>query len=329
MPQPDVSDVHVSSALTSISVAYIQDEANFIADKVFPIVPVNHQTDAYFIFNQDDFFRDEARLRADATESAGSGFNLTTATYSAKVWALHKDLGYQMRSNADPGLDIDVAAARFVTQKLLIRRDRYFVSTYLATSLWGTDVTGAASGNGTTTATYWNDDLSDPFTDLQTGMTTILTNTGMAPNTLVLGYPVYAALRKHPLIIDRIKYTSPTYAGNITEQLIAEAFDVDRVIVSKAVYNSAPEGATGSYSMIMGKNALLMYVAPSPALWTPSAGYTFAWSGFTGLNDLGIRVSEIPMPTLGNGTIRVEGEMAFDMKLVGSNLGYYFSAIVQ
>ena len=37
---PKMQDAHIDRALTNISVAYLQDASAFIADKVFPIVPV-------------------------------------------------------------------------------------------------------------------------------------------------------------------------------------------------------------------------------------------------------------------------------------------------
>ena len=329
MPEPVFSDVHVQAALTAISVAYLQSEDAYIADKVFPVVPVVHQADKYFVYSKADYFRDEAQLRADATESAGSGFNLNTQSYSAGVWAIHKDIGDQTRRNADPAVDLDVAATKFVMQRMLIRRDRFFAATFMATGKWGTDYTGSAAGNGTTTRTYWSDDGNgDPFTDISDAQTVILQNTGLEPNTLVLAFPVYQALRKHPLVIDRIKYTSPAYAGNVTPALMAEAFDVERVLVSKGVYNTAAQGAAFSGSFIVGKNALLCHSATAPGLWTPSAGYTFAWQGFTGLNSMGVRVLQIPMPWLGSSMVRTEAEMAFDMQVVGSDLGAFWSNIV-
>ncbi len=332
MPQPTVSDVHVAAALTQIATAYFQDESFYIADKVFPLVPVVHQTDKYFRWTKADLFRDEAQLRADATESAGTGVNLDTASYSAKVWALHQDLGPQVRANADPAVDLDVASTRMLMQKMLIRRDRFFATNYLATSVWATDITGTATATagapGSSTPPQWDDDAnSDPFTDIAVGQTTILQNTGFMPNTLVLGWPVYQALRKHPLIIDRIKYTNPAFAGTVTEALLAQCFDVDRVVVSKATYNTAGEALAMSGSLIAGKVALLCYAAPQPGIMVPTAGYTFAWSGFTGLNSLGVRVSQIPMNWLGLGLVRNECEMAFDMQVVGSDLGYYFTTI--
>lgn len=332
MPQPTVTDVHVAAALTNIAVAYLQSDDAYVADKIFPMVPVQHQTDVYFVWSKADFFRDEAQKRADATESAGTGVNLKTQTYSASVWALHQDIGTQIRANADPAIDIDVISTRQLMQKMLIRRDRIFMASYMTTSVWGTDATGTtAAGGGTpgsTTPVYWDDDANgDPFTDVSYAMTTILQNTGFMPNVLLMSWNVYQALRKHPLVIDRIKYTNPAYAGTITPQLLAQAFAVEEIVVSKAVYNTAAENVTASMSFVAGKNALLAYRAPQPGLMIPTGGYTFGWQAFTGLNSLGVRVAQIPMNWLGVGTIRNECEMAFDMQVVGSDMGFFWSGI--
>ena len=339
MPQPTLSQVHIQAALTQIATAYIQDERYYIADKVFPIVPVEFQSDKFFAFSKDDFYRDEAQQRADATESAGGGFNLDpTNSYSADVWAYHKDLGGQTRRNADPAVNMDVATTKFCMQKLLIRRDRFFVGKYLVNSLWGTDITGTAGGTpGTATPAFWNDDANgDPYTDIAVGQTTILQNTGFEANGLLMSFPVYQALRKHPLVIDRIKYTTRADASKVTPELLAASFDVDRVIVSKAVYQAGQEIATDVHgnavsgmAFIASKDALLFHAAPEPGIMIPTAGYTFAWSGLTGLNTMGVRIAQIPLPWLGLETVRTEGEMAFDMVAVGTDLGYHYSGIVQ
>lgn len=327
MPQPTPGDVHVSAALTDISVAYMQSADAYIADKVFPIVPVVHQADKYYVFSKADFFRDEAQKRADATESAGGGFNLSTDTYSADVWAFHKDIGDQVRANADPALDIEVSSSEFCTQRLLIRRDRLFVANYLNTGIWATDITGVAAGAGAGQTIQWNDDVnSDPITDIANAKVAMLLSTGMEPNKLTISYPVYQALIKHPLIVDRIKYTSMPTARSVTKTLLAEMFDVGEVVVSKAVYNAGQEGTAAQMTWIMGKSALLSYSPPSPGLMVPSAGYIFGWSGYTGLNDLGIRTSSWYEQKLK--ATRVECEMSFDMHITGTDLGYFFASIV-
>ena len=78
-----------------------------------------------------------------------------------------------------------------------------------------------------------------------------------------------------------------------------------------------------------GKDALLLYVPARPGLKTPSAGYIFAWSGMLGAGAFGTRMVRIPIPLKGNGAERIEGEMAFDMKVVSADLGTFFHDIVQ
>ena len=99
MPNPTSTDVHVDAVLTNMSVAYQQEAYAFVAARAFPVVNVAKQTDLYFTYSQADFMRDQVQRRADGTESAGTGYSLSTASYSCDVWALHKDIGDQTRAN--------------------------------------------------------------------------------------------------------------------------------------------------------------------------------------------------------------------------------------
>lgn len=315
MPQPTSSQVHVDAILTNISVAYMQKSENFIANKVFPIVPVDKQSDKYYTYTKNDWFRDEAQLRADATESAGGGYNLSTSSYSADVWAFHKDVGDQTRANADAPINVDREAAEFVTSRLLLKMETQWVSNFFSSGIWGTD---------NTPANLWSDYTnSDPLNDVEDAKRAILATTGFEPNTLVLGYDVFKELKNHPDLVDRIKYTS---SNVITSDMIARMFDVDRVLVSKSVKATNNEGATGAYDFTAGKNALLCYSAPAPGLLQPSAGYVMSWTGVSGGLGQTIGTSRIRMDSVR--ADRIEGEMAFDMKVVAADLGYFFSAVV-
>lgn len=315
MPQPTQNQVHVDAILTNISVAYMQKQENFIANKVFPIVPVDKQSDKYFSYTKNDWFRDEARLRADATESAGGGYNLTTSSYSADVWAFHKDIGDQTRANADAPINVDREAVEFVTSRLLLKMETEFVSNFFGTGVWGTD---------STPANLWSDYTnSDPLNDVEDAKRAILATTGFEPNTLVLGYDVFKELKNHPDLVDRIKYTS---SNVITTDMIARMFDVERVLVSKSVKATNNEGGTAAYDFTAGKNALLCYSAPSPGLLQPSAGYVMSWTGVSGGLGQTIGASRFRMESVK--ADRIEGEMAFDMKVVAADLGYFFSAVV-
>lgn len=318
MPQPTSNDVHVDAILTNISVAYIQDQGNFIANQVFPSVPVEKQSDKYFKYTKGDWFRDEAQLRAPSTESAGSGYSLSTDTYSTSVYAFHKDVDDQVRANADNPLNPDRDATTFVTQRMLLRQEIDWNTNYFTTGIWDTDVVG-----GTDFTVWSNYTSSDPIEDIEAGKSTMLTNTGFMPNTLVLGYDVFRQLRHHPDIVDRIKYTSSEVPA---EGILGRLFGVDRVLVTRGIKNSGAEGAADSFAQIHGKNAALYYVAPSPGLLTPSAGYQFAWRGVSDGMGQNIGISRFRMPELR--ADRIEAQMAWDYKVVSTDLGYFFSACV-
>lgn len=324
MPQPTSSQVHVDAILTNISVAYLQRAENFIADKVFPVVPVDKQSDKYFVYDKNDWLRDEARVRADGTESVGSGYNIATATYYADVYAIHKDIGDQTRANADAPINVDREAAEFVTHRLLTRREIQFVSDFMTTGKWSVDVTGVSGSPSTGQTRQWNDYTnSDPINDIEAGKASILSTTGLEANTLVLGYDVFRSLKNHPDLVDRIKYTS---SQTITEDMLARMFDIERVLVSKSVKATNAEGATGAYSFTTGKTALLAHVAPNPGVLTPSAGYTFSWTGVSQGMGLTIGTSSFRLESLR--ATRVEAELAFDNKVVAADLGYFWNTIV-
>lgn len=318
MPQPSQSDVHVDAIMTQFSVAYIQKAEDFIAQQVFPVVPVDNQSDLYYIYNKADWFRDEAEKRADATESAGSGYTLAQGNYFCEVYAFHKDVGDQVRKNTDSPLDADRDATMFVTQRMMVRQERQWVTDYFKTGVWGTDVTGG------TNFTVWSDFAgSDPMEDIELGKETVLGTTGFMPNTLVLGYQVFRKLKNHPDLVDRIKYTSDKV---VTKDVMAKYFDVDRILIARAIYNSAHEGQAGSYSFIFGKSAWLGYVNPSPSIMQPSAGYVFTWKGVSDGLGTNIGITRFRMQHLR--ADRIEAQIAWANNIIGSDLGYFFSGAV-
>ena len=313
MPQP--TGVLVDPVLTNISVAYIQAASAYIAGRVFPVVPVEKQTGKYPKYTKADWFRDEARRRAPSTESAGSGYNTTTGNYSCDLFAFHKDVSNQDRANAIAGMNPDRDATEFVTQRMLLRREKQWISDYFATSIWDTDLTPSPT---------WDDVTSDPIGDVETGKTTILSNTGFLPNKLTISYQVWSQLRNHPDLVDRIKYTAQ---GPVTPALVAALFGVDEVLIARAVENTANEGAaTATYDFTHGKHALLTFSQPRPSLLMPSAGYNFTWRGISQGLGADVGISRFFIQRLK--TDRVEGESAFDMGVVASDLGYFFNGAV-
>ena len=123
MYTPTPGDVHVNTPLTQISVAYLQNQTEFVAAQVCPIIPVTKQSDRYYVYNRGDFFRDQMQRRAPGTPAASVGYRLdNTPTYFADVWAEAKPIPDQLRGNADAVLKMDRDAVEFLSQRSC-RRD--------------------------------------------------------------------------------------------------------------------------------------------------------------------------------------------------------------
>lgn len=327
--QPTPGDVHVNTPLSNISVAMLQSAGNFIGTRAFPNIPVSKQSDAYFSYDRGYFNTDEMKERAPGTESEGSGYQLdANQTYFCRVYAFHKDVHDQMRANADAAINPDREAVAFITNKALIRREKLFSSAYMAAGVWTNQRTGHVSTEDTTNTVFWDNVASDPINRVRDWKRTVLESTGFEPNKLVLGKKVYDVLLDHPDIIDRLKY-GQAGVGNpamANRDRLAQLFEVEEILVSTAISNTANEGAANAHSFIIGKHALLCYAAPAPGLMTPSAGYTFSWTGYLGAGAEGTRVKQFRMENLESD--RIEIQMAMACKLIAADLGFFANLIV-
>lgn len=324
---PTPGDVHVNTPLTNISIAFLQNQDNFIASRVFPNIPVSKQSDRFYVYNRGDFNRDEMQVRAPGTESSGGSYTLdNTPTYFALNFSFHKDIPDEVRNNADAMLNPDREATAFVTHKALIRREKLWASAFFTTGKWATDYAGVASGPTGNQRLRWSDANSNPIEDVRDAKRVIAQSTGFEPNKLVLGRLVFDRLLDHPDIIDRIKYGQTAGAPAMANrQTLASLLGVDEVLVMNAIENTAAEGQNATHAFIGGANALLTYSTPSPGLMTPTGGYTFSWTGMLGNGAEGNRIRSFRLEAIRSD--RVEIDMSFDMKLIASDLGAFFSGI--
>lgn len=320
--QPTASEVHVNTPLTNMSEAYIQREDSFAAHRVFPAVPVSKQSGKYFSFPRGYFNRDEMSLRAPGAESVQGGYGMTTGSYDCDVYSFKHPIPRQVRANTDSPLDPDRNATQFVTRKALIKLEKLWVNAFFAASLWTSDLTGG------TDFTKWDDDSSTPVEDIREYKRTIRESTGYEPNKLVLGRYVKDALVDHPDIVARISGSAgPGNPAIVTLQQLAALFEVEEVLVTNAVENTADEGASDSGSFIAGKHALLAYSNMAPAVEMPSAGYRFAWTGYLGENAANGQ-SITRWWDQNRKSDMVEIEIATDMKLISADLGAFFGSAV-
>jgi hypothetical protein len=275
MAQPTGRDLHVDQLLTNVSIGYSNPE--YIADKIFPIVPVNKQSNIVPKYDQSHWFRDAAALRASGTKSSGGGWTVdNTDTYYCHRYSFRDEISDEDRDNTDQPYNLDRDAAEFVTDKTAMKREVKFATDFFTTSVWGADKVG-----GTDFTKFSDYGASEPLVVFEDHKEVVDAKIGRDPNTLVLGKQVWRKLKWHPDLVDTIKYTQK---GQVSLDLFTSLVEFERVLIGGAIYTTTAEGtAEGSvsYSRIWGKNGLMLYVPKSASLKQPAAGYTFVWERVT------------------------------------------------
>lgn len=320
MPNPTPSALHVDSLLTDISVAFIQSSTKYVANRVFPTVPVAKKSDLFATYSTADFLRDEFEERHAGDEAVTIGYRTGTDNYVATEWAAQHAIDDQVRANADSPFRPEQDAVEMLTQKLMIKREVEWVTNFFSTGdIW----TGSSDGAdlvGGTDFTQWSNAASTPIEDVHSQMARIESNTGFLPNKLVVNRDVWFDLKNHPDIVDRIKHTS---RDAVTTDLVARLLGIDEVLITAAVRNTRGEGLDHSGSYVGSDEALLVYAAPSPTLLAPSGGYTFQWTGLLPGANQGMAVERYRQEERVSDVVRLRA--AWDQKVVSSALGVLFS----
>lgn len=259
------NQVHRDRALENVSIAY--KSKGFIAEMVFPKLSVKRESDIYYVYSRDINSIPET-IRASRGESNEVSWNVSTSSYVLEEHALHDYIPDRERDNADKPIDPDIDTTEMLTHKLLLRREKDLAALLQDTTQWGQVTSMSASMQWSSNTT-----TSNPITQLDALGTLIVQNAGIDPNKLVVNDAQFKALKEHTSIVDRVKYTSD---NSVTAPMLAKLFNLEEVLVGKAIEQTAKEGLdTNTSAFIWTDCAALIYVSPAPKLKDVSAGYTF------------------------------------------------------
>ncbi|RCW77809.1 major capsid protein [Paracoccus lutimaris] len=243
--------------------------ANFISHLIFPRVPVPNRSMTVLRFGKDDFRMARTKRAPGATVSRVN-FGYAAETIALEQEALDAQVPREFLQEASkaPGINL----SRLSISRLLSKHDLNLE--YDTAKLARLPANYHANNQVALTAgDRWTSPTSTPDEDIDNGKDAVRRMIGQDPNTLTLGPTAFKALKRHPKIKEQFKYTS---SSSITVAMLASYFEVERVLVGKAVY--LPENANDDAPAInvWGDDAILSYVAEgSEDFGEPSYGYTY------------------------------------------------------
>ncbi len=252
-------------------------EANrqkFIAGMVLPTLSVDLAGDSFGRIPLKELLK-----RADVRRGPKGDYNridlsFETDSYATDEYGLEGVVDQRNARKYANYIDAEASTARLVLHQVLLEAEiRVRDLLFTATTYTPTPITDE-----------WDDYVNAvPMDDVEASVRRIFTATGIWPNTLVINKTVFRNLRLCEQVIERIHSMGAGESvkpGNITKQMLAEVFDLEEVVVSEAVFNSADEGATATPGHIWtNEYAAVGVVARSQDITEPCLGHTFHWAG--------------------------------------------------
>lgn len=259
----------VDPILTTIAVGY--RNAAYVGETLFPRVPVDLMGGRVIEFGREHF------LQYSTIRAPGSAIKRVSLGYTGKPYTLdlhglagQVPMEIQREAAAQPGVDLGERAVRVVMDVMLRSLEQEIAAVATNPANYDSDHKVSLSGSS-----KWSDPSSNPSAQIVSYAEAIRRSIGVYPNTLLLGPPAMNALKNHPSILDRIKYTS---RDSVTPDLLAQLWELNRVVVGAAVY--VPNETTGAFQDIWGNVAVLAYVPQDfVGQEVPSYGYTYVLRG--------------------------------------------------
>lgn len=263
--------IHVDRHLSNVAINYRPQ--GFVADRIFPIVGVDKQTNMIKTYNQADLFRQESTLRSPGTSANKIDTAVSSISYVCQNYALKADVTIEDRANADAAFLRDLEEGRVMRVQDALSLD------------WdvrvANQVTSSSNvGTATNVGSAWTDlTNSDPLGDIWAKMDEVEDATGYRPNRVMFSGDAWRYAARNATIIDKVRMTGVSGGGmNATVQDMASLLQVEEINVGFGYYNAAEEGQPIDLQRTWGDHVLVYYAPDRSSVELPSFGYTFRWT---------------------------------------------------
>jgi hypothetical protein len=221
-------------------------------------------------------------FQADTKRSSGGNYNRGSYKFETFSYATEENGWEEVVDSRDEKryrflIDAEQIASARAMDVVLRNQEQRVAAAVFNTTTWN----GASLTTGITHE--WDDAINAvPLTDVEAAVRKVYDGSGLWANALVINRKVFRNLRNCDQIVERIQAAGAgdkVKASDITEAMLAAAFDLDYVIVAGSSKNNAVEGATASPTQIWSDEyAMVCKVATSNDMREPCIGRTFHWS---------------------------------------------------
>lgn len=261
----------IDPILTGIAQGYTH--AQRVGHVLFPAIPVPARGGNIIEFGLESFVNYNSR-RAPGANTAQIRFGYEGRPFALQQHSLDAPVPREFMQDAEtvPGIDLGKQAVNTVMNSLTLSLEVEQAALASNPANYGANNKLTLTG-----ADVWSDEASDPIGDIETAKDQVRGTCGTEPNRMVIANAGFKALKSHPKIIERFKYTT---AELVTAKMLAGLFDLEEVAVGKTTYVEDPDAETKVFHEAWDNVCVLGYTpTQDAAMGQPSYGYTYTLQG--------------------------------------------------
>lgn len=294
----------------------------FVWDRVLPVFEVSRQSGTFGRIPIEQLLQNRETRRAPGAGYARGNWTFTTETFATVEHGAEEPVDDNEAAMYRDYFDAEVVSALRARSAVLLNAEKRVADAIFNTSTW----TGSALATGVSTT--WSTAASaTPIADVEGAVQKVYDGTGIWPDTIIMSKKVFRLLRNVDEIIERIASSgagSPTKATDINESMLAQVFDLPKVVVAGSSKNTAAEGQDASISQVWSDTQVMVCkTASSQDFREPCLGRTFHW-GDDG-SSVGGTVESYREEQTRSDVIRVRHQV--DEKVIYKELGHLLTGI--
>ncbi len=252
------------------------DAAGMVANRVFPHIDVAQQAGNFGKIPIEQLLQNPDTARAPGSGYQRGQFTFTPATFACQENGYEEPVDDREAAMYADYFDAEMLAAQRAFSAVLRNAEQRVADAVFNATTFSSFTTAVSN--------EWDDTANaTPLVDVEAAVQSVYDQSGLWANALVVNRKVFRNLRNCDEIKDRIASSGagdPNGAGKVTEQQLAELFDLQHVIVAGSTKNSANEGQSASPAQIWsGEYAMVCKVANSNDAREPCIGRCFHWAG--------------------------------------------------
>jgi hypothetical protein len=250
-------------------------EKNLIGLQAMPVVEVERPEGQYPKFKKKEgqLLKTSVKARAPYSGFARDTASFVQETYAALEYGVEQAVDDVVRLKNQTFFDAEVVATRLARRKLLLAHE-----IRVAAALFNnTTFTATNSGTAYTVANLATFDIGLDVDDAKDR----LISRGETANTVIIPYAVATRARASTKLQNRARGVGVSSDSilNLDAQALAEIFGVEKVLIGKAVYDSAGEGIAFASSNIWA-NTSIWVGNTGKSILDGGAGFTLNWSQY-------------------------------------------------